>query len=164
MRDVFPDLFAADSGPNTICAHLYAYLDSGVSFSDFLEQWWGVYHEASDEERVTLQSVLADSQMYTEHCSRSQAVGLPVVSMAVYMDSIRPHHQYRDIQLAEQLSIQTLHSLSGGEADHVIVITDGLVGNGPEDWLGPANRALFENACARASKSLRIIHTIRDVQ
>ena len=164
MRDVFPDLFVADSGPNAISAQLYAYLDSGVSFSDFLEQWWGVYHEASDEERVTLQSVLADSQMYTEHCSRSHAVGLPVVSMAVYMDSIRPHHQYRDIQLAEQLSIQTLHSLSGGEADHVIVITDGLVGNGPEDWLGPANRALFENACARASKSLRIIHTIRDVQ
>ena len=164
MRDVFPDLFASDSGPNASCAQLYAYLDSGGGFCDFLERWWGAYREASYEDRVTLQSALADSQLYTEHCSRSHAVGLPVVSMAVYMDSIRPHHQYRDIQLAEQLSIQTLHSLSGGEADHVIVITDGLVGAGPEDWLGPANRALFENACARARKSLRIIHTIRDVQ
>jgi hypothetical protein len=46
----------------------------------------------------------------------------------------------------------------------VIVITDGLLGAGPEGWLGPANRALFENACARARKSLRIIHTIRDAQ
>jgi hypothetical protein len=75
------------------------------------------------------------------------------------MDAIRPHHQYRDIQLPERISIQTLHSLSGGQAEHVVVITDGL-----NDFsfdlqsLTPTDRALFENACARASKTLTLIH------
>jgi hypothetical protein len=75
------------------------------------------------------------------------------------MDAIRPHHQYRDIQLPERISIQTLHSLSGGEAEHVVVITDGLTDFSFDlQSLTPPDRALFENACARASKTLTLIH------
>jgi hypothetical protein len=75
------------------------------------------------------------------------------------MESIRPHHQYRDIQLPERISIQTLHSLSGGEAEHLVVITDGLADFSFDlQSLSPTDRALFENACARASKTLTVIH------
>lgn len=163
IRDAYPDLFVTDVGPNAICKQLYACLDAGLPFDDFLEQWWDRYREGADCEKIKLQSVLADSQMYTEHCLRSEVVGLPVVSMSVYMDSIRPHHQYLDIQLAERISIQTLHSLSGGEAEHVIIMMDGLVGKTLDENLSPTNSALFENACARARKSLRVVHTLRDL-
>jgi hypothetical protein len=159
ISDALPDQFLTDTGPNPVCLQLYASLDGGLTFDVFLEEWWDRYRNASDADRVKLQSVLADSQMFTEHCRRSEAVGLPAVSMSVYMDSIRPHHQYRDIQLAERISIQTLHSLSGGEAEHVIVVMDGLYASASDRTLSPANKALFENACARASKSLWVVHT-----
>ncbi|MFM2412960.1 MAG: hypothetical protein RJB05_136, partial [Armatimonadota bacterium] len=159
ISDALPDQFLTDTGPNPVCLQLYASLDGGLTFDVFLEEWWDRYRNASDADRVKLQSVLADSQMFTEHCRRSEAVGLSAVSMSVYMDSIRPHHQYRDIQLAERISIQTLHSLSGGEAEHVIVVMDGLYASASDRTLSPANKALFENACARASKSLWVVHT-----
>jgi hypothetical protein len=39
------------------------------------------------------------------------------------------------------------------------VIMDGLYTNATDRSLTPTNKALFENACARASKSLWIVHT-----
>jgi len=160
ISDALSGQYVKDTGPNPVCLRLYASLDLGLTFDAFLEQWWDSYRNVSDDiDRVKLQAVLADSQMFTEHCRRSEAVGLPAVSMSVYMDSIRPYHQYRDIQLVERISVQTLHSLSGGEAEYVIVIMDGLYTNATDRSLTPTNKALFENACARASKSLWIVHT-----
>ena len=159
ISDGLPGHYVTDTGANPVCLQLYASLDGGLTFAVFLEEWWDRYRNTSDADRVKLQSVLADSQMFTEHCRRSEAVGVPAVSMSVYMDSIRPHHQYRDIQLSERISVQTLHSLSGGEAEHVIVIMDGLYGSASDKSLSPTNKALFENACARASKSLWVVHT-----
>ena len=155
----FPDSFGQDTELLKMSQLLYALIDSGTTTDEFLDAWWASYSTCSDEEAKHLQTVLANCQMYTKHCERSAAVGFPNVSMETYMESIRPHHQYRDIQLSEPLGIQTLHSLSGGEAAHVIVLTDGL------DMLNlsPADRALFDNACARATKTLTLVGGESDV-
>ncbi len=155
----FPELFPLYESVNATTNSLYAQLDAGASFDDVLDDWWEMSRECSEAETCQFETVLANCQMYTDHRTRSDAVGLPVVSMTTYMDAIRPHHQYRDIQLPERISIQTLHSLSGGEAEHVVVLTDGLTDFSFDlQSLTPPDRALFENACARASKTLTLIH------
>jgi hypothetical protein len=163
VRDVltedFPEFFPHDESLNATTNALYGRLDAGASFDEVLDDWWEMFRDCTEAESSHFETVLANCQMYTEHCTRSMAIGLPSVSMATYMESIRPHHQYRDIQLPERISIQTLHSLSGGEAEHLVVITDGLADFSFDlQSLSPTDRALFENACARASKTLTVIH------
>ena len=156
----FPELFPLDESLNATTNALYARLDAGISFDEFLDDWWRMSRHCKEAEMSQFQTVLANCQMYAEHCKRSEAVGHPTVSMTSYMDSIRPHHQYRDIHLPERISLQTLHSLSGGEAEHVVVITDGLADFGFDlQSLTPTDKALFENACARARKTLTVIHS-----
>ena len=155
-----PELVPQDDCENATTYSLYARLDAGASFDDFLDDWWQMSRNCSDAEITQLQTALANCQMYKEHRTRSMAIGLPTVSLATYMESIRPHHQYLDIQLPERISIQTLHSLSGGEAEHVVLITDGLTDFSFDLCsLTPTDRALFENACARARKTLTVIHS-----
>ena len=154
----FPDLFRHDAGLVHMCKRLYDLIDAGASIDELLDEWWVNFRDCRDDEASHLQSVLANCQMYASHCERLEAVGLPKVSMEAYMESIRPHHQYRDIHLSERIAIQTLHSLSGAEADHMVVITDGL----DMASLNLSDNALFDNACARATKTLTLIHAMTD--
>jgi hypothetical protein len=156
----FPELLPLDESLNATTNALYARLDAGISFEEVLDEWWGMSRNCKEAEMSQFQTVLANCQMYTEHRKRSEAVGHPTVSMTTYIEAIRPHHQYRDIQLPERISLQTLHSLSGGEAEHVVVITDGLADFSFDlQSLTATDKALFENACARARKTLTVIHS-----
>ena len=117
----------------------------------FLDAWWDAYCNVTEGDAEPLQEVLVNVQMYVSHRSRSLAVGLPVVTMRTYLESIRPHHQYKDIGISERLSFQTLHSLSGGEVEHLVILLDDLSDRANLDQ---SQLALLDNAINRATQSV----------
>ena len=150
----FPELIAKDNGAHEICHRLYSLVDNGTSLETFLDAWWDAYRNVIDADAESLQEVLENVQMYASHSSRSSAVGLPIVKMRTYLESIRPHHQYKDIGISERLSFQTLHSLSGGEVEHLVILMDDLSDRANLDQ---TQQALLDNAIARATRTLTLI-------
>jgi len=149
-----PGLIATGNGLQELCDRLYTLIDNGAAVDTFLDAWWDAYRNVTDGDADLLQEVLANVQMYASHRSRSLAVGLPVVTMRTYMESIRPHHQYKDIGISEHLSFQTLHSLSGGEVEHLVILLDDL---SDRPNLDQTQLALLDNAMARATQTLTLI-------
>ena len=141
--------------------HLYELLDLGMPFGMFLNHWWQAYCTSVGIEKVALQHVLTNAQMYGVHCERGESIGLPKISIESFLDSVRPHHQYRDIHLSQRVSVQTLHSLSGCEIDHLVIILDfeNPVHTLKKD-LNVEESALLENAMARATRTVTIIHPV----
>ena len=149
-----PELISDSIGSQETCDRLYTLIDNGAAIDTFLDAWWDSYRNVTDSDAELLQEVLANVQTYAAHRSRSQAVGLSVVTMRTYMESIRPHHQYKDIGITERLSFQTLHSLSGGEVEHLVILLDDLSDRANLDQ---TRLVLLDNAMARATHTLTLI-------
>lgn len=149
-----PGLIATGNGVQKLCDRLYTLIDNGAAVETFLDAWWDAYCNVTEGDAEPLQEVLVNVQMYVSHRSRSLAVGLPVVTMRTYLESIRPHHQYKDIGISERLSFQTLHSLSGGEVEHLVILLDDLSDRANLDQ---SQLALLDNAINRATQSVTLI-------
>lgn len=154
-----PEHFADALGNHEHSDKLYRLVDEQGDLQTFLDAWWSYYRTCTSSHIKNLQEVLANVQMFVSHRERSQTVGLPTVTMQQYMESIRPHHQYKDIQIVERLSFQTLHALSGGEVEHLVILLDDLSDCLFENEnVNPSAVALLTNAGARATKSLTFVN------
>jgi len=129
-------------------------IDSGSDLETFLDEWWKAYCKGADGNAEPLNEALVNVQMYVEHRARSIEVGMPFVKMRTYLESIRPHHQYKDIGITERLNFQTLHSLSGTEVEDLVIVLDELSDQGNLD---DSQKVLLENARNRATHSLTLI-------
>lgn len=137
---------------------LYSSLNTPAAFSELLDRWWEVYRDCGGNERSQLTSVLTNAYMYASYCERARSVGLPLVSIETFLESIRPHHQYRDIQLPDQISVQTLHSLSGCEIEHLVILMHEENSNDSHpETIKLEEAALIENAIARATRTVTIV-------
>jgi hypothetical protein len=150
----FPELISGFTGPESTIERLYELIDDGAGFNTFLDAWWVAYRDITRGQMGVLKEALVNVQMYMSHRSRSLAVGLPEMTLRTYLQSIRPYHQYKDIGMSERLSFQTLHSLSGGEVEHLIILLDDLSDRATLDQM---ELELLDNAVARATHTLTLI-------
>lgn len=150
----FPELISGITGPERTIERLYDLIDDGAGINTFLDAWWAAYRDITTGQMEFLKEALVNVQMYMSHRSRSLGIGLPEMKLRTYLQSIRPFHQYKDIGMSERLSFQTLHSLSGGEVEHLIILLDDL---SDRATLEQMDVELLDNAVARATHTLTLI-------